>query len=83
MSLITNLTDVVLPGGVATLPHSPCLVLVADAFKGIMWRVETVTGWYLQAIDGPTFKPSDAAPLGVDRVQILGDHLCFTNLATS
>jgi hypothetical protein len=35
VSLIANLTDVVLPDGVATLPFDPSVVLVADAAKGV------------------------------------------------
>ena len=83
MSLIANLTDVVLPDGVATLPYDPSVVLVADAAQGAIWRVNTATGDYTMAIDDPTFKPTDEVPLGVNGIHILNSELYFTNLATN
>jgi hypothetical protein len=83
VSLIANLTDVVLPDGVATLPYDPSVVLVADAAKGVIWRINTTTGDYTMAIDDPTFKPTDAVPLGVNGIHILNSELYFTNLATN
>lgn len=83
MSLVANLTDVVLPDGVATLPYDPSVVLVADAAKGVIWRVNTATGDYAITIDDPTFKPTAAVPLGVNGLHILNSELYFTNLATN
>lgn len=83
MSLIANLTSVVLPDGVATLPYDPSVVLVADATKGVIWRVNTATGNYSMAIDNPTFKPTGELPLGVNGIHILNSELYFTNLATN
>ena len=83
VSLIANLTHVVLPDGVATLPHDPSVVLVADAAQGVIWRVNTATGNYNKAIDDPIFKPTDAIPLGVNGIHILNNELYFTNLATN
>lgn len=83
VSLIANLTDVVLPDGVATLPYNPSVVLVADAAKGVVWRVNTATGKYATTIDDPTFKPTDAVPQGVNGIHNLNSELCFTKLATN
>lgn len=83
MSLIATLTDVVLPDGVATLPYDASFVLVADAAQGVVWRVNTATGDHSMMIDDPTFKPTDAVPLGVNGIQIRNDELYFTNLATN
>jgi hypothetical protein len=83
VSLIANLTDIVLPDGVATLPYDPSVVLVADAAHGVIWRVNTATGNYTKAIDEPIFKPTEAIPLGVNGIHILNNELYFTNLATN
>lgn len=83
VSLIANLTEVVLPDGVATLPYDPSVVLVADAAQGVVWRVDTATGNYAMAIDDFTFKPTVEVPLGVNGIHILNDELYFTNLATN
>lgn len=83
VSLIANLTDVVLPDGIATLPYNPSVVLVADAGKGVIWRVNTATGDHAVTIDDPTFKLTDTIPLGVNGIDILNGELYFTNLATN
>lgn len=83
MSLIANLTKVILPDGVATLPSDPSVVLVADAAQGIIWRVNTATGHYDMAINDSSFKPTDIVPLGVNGIHILNNELYFTNLATN
>jgi len=83
VSLIANLTKVVLPDGVATLPHDPSVVLVADAAQGVIWRVNTDNGRYDMAIDDSSFKPTDIVPLGVNGIHILNNELYFTNLATN
>jgi sugar lactone lactonase YvrE len=81
--LIANLTDVILPDGVVTLPYDPSVVLVVDAARGVIWRVNTATGNYAMAIDDPTFKPTDIVPLGVNGIHIHNDELYFTNLAAN
>jgi sugar lactone lactonase YvrE len=83
VTLVANLTHVVLPDGVATLPYDPSVVLVADAAQGVVWRVNTADGKYSQAIDDAAFKPTDAVPLGVNGIRIQDDELYFTNLATN
>lgn len=83
MSLIANLTDVVLPDGVATLPADSSVVLVSDAARGVIWRVNIATGDYSVAIDDAAFKPTDEVPLGVNGIHILNSELYFTNLATN
>ena len=83
VSLIADLTNIVLPDGVAILPYNPSVVLVADAGQGVVWRVNTATGDHSIAIDDPTFKPTDAVPLGVNGIHIRNDDLYFTNLATN
>lgn len=83
MSFVASLPEIVLPDGVAALPYYPSVVLVTDAAKGIIWRVNTATGHQEKVIDDPLFKPTEAVPLGVNGIHVLDDQLYFTNLATN
>lgn len=55
---------------------------MSDAGKGIIWRVDTTSGAYSEAIKDPIFNPT-AFPVGIDGIHILNGTLYFTNLATS
>ena len=58
------------------------VVLVADAGKGIVWRVDTTSGEYTIAIKDNLFLADNPQiPLGVDGIHILDGTLYFTNLA--
>lgn len=57
--------------------------MLADAQKGIIRRIDTITGQYAVAINSTLFAPVPQIPLGVDGVHILHDELYFTNLASS
>ncbi|MCJ1438645.1 hypothetical protein MMC27_008035 [Xylographa pallens] len=84
VTLIANLTDVVLPDGIATLDNEIGLVLLADAAKGIVWRVDTTTGDYSVAIQDKLFTTDNKLiPLGVDGIHILDDQLYFTNFGNN
>ncbi|KAM0712618.1 hypothetical protein Q7P35_000064 [Cladosporium inversicolor] len=83
VSQIADLTGVALPDGVATLPYDPSVVFVADAAKGVIWRVNTATGDHTVAIDDSAFRPTDEVHLGVNGIHILHSELCLTNLATN
>lgn len=83
VSLISNLTDAVLPDGVVHIPLTD-LVLVADAAKGVAWRVDTLTGDYEIAITNKEFEPSNPIiPLGIDGIHIADETLYFTNLGSN
>ncbi|KAK1062664.1 hypothetical protein LTR74_010120 [Friedmanniomyces endolithicus] len=80
VTLIANLTDVGLPDGVVALGE-PGIVLVADAGKGLVWKLDTNTGDYTIVIQDDIMISSNAhIPLGVDGVHIADDYLYFTNL---
>ncbi|MCJ1385735.1 hypothetical protein MMC17_008858 [Xylographa soralifera] len=84
VSLITNLTEVVLPDGIATLDNEIGLVLLADAAKGIVWRVDTTTGDYSIAIQDELFTTDNKIiPLGVDGIHVLNNNLYFTNFGNN
>ncbi|KAK3616273.1 hypothetical protein LTR56_026067 [Elasticomyces elasticus] len=80
VTLIANLTDVGLPDGVVALSE-PGAALVADAAKGLIWKLDTINGKYDIIIQDDIFLSSNPQiPLGVDGLHIIGDYLYFTNL---
>ncbi|KAK0266184.1 hypothetical protein LTR48_002754 [Friedmanniomyces endolithicus] len=80
VTLIANLTDVGLPDGVVALSASG-VVLIADAGKGLVWKLDTNTGDYTIVIqDDIMISSNPYIPLGVDGVHIADDYLYFTNL---
>lgn len=84
VSLISTLHKVGLPDGIAPLPSDRGVVLVADAAKGIIWRVDITSGDYTIAIKDPAFQyMSRHVPLGVNGIHIPNNELYFTNLATN
>jgi hypothetical protein len=85
VSLIANLTEVGVPDEIAVLDTANGLVLLADASKGVVWKVDVNTGAYDVAVrDNAFLIPEDALiPLGVDGIHILNDYLYFTNLASN
>ena len=84
VNLIANLSDVGLPDGIATLDYEAGVVLLADASRGLVWRVDVETGNYTVAIQDDQFVPTNQEiPLGVDGVHILNDYLYFTNLGSN
>ncbi|KAK5688485.1 hypothetical protein LTS10_000463 [Elasticomyces elasticus] len=73
--LIANLTDVVVA------LSEPGAVLVADAAKGLIWKLDTINGKYDIIIQDDIFlSSSPEIPLGVDGLHIVDDYLYFTNL---
>ena len=60
------------------------MVLIADAGKGIVWRLDAWTGDYNLAIQDDLFNANNPKlPLGVDGPRRLGDELYFTNPGSS
>ncbi|MCJ1400947.1 hypothetical protein MMC11_004158 [Xylographa trunciseda] len=84
VTLLANLTEVDLPDGIATLDNEIGLVLLADAAKGIVWRVDTTTGDYSIAIQDQLFTTNNKLiPLGVDGIHTLNNYLYFTNFGNN
>jgi hypothetical protein len=70
------------PDGVIALDN-PEIVLVADAGRGIVWRLNINSGDYSIAVQDASFDANNSAlPLGVDGIRRLDDHLYFTNLGS-
>ncbi|KAK5730754.1 hypothetical protein LTR15_000692 [Elasticomyces elasticus] len=80
VTLVANLTDVGLPDGVVAL-SDPGAVLVADAAKGLIWKLDTINGKYDIIIQDDIFLSSNPQiPLGVDGLHVVDDYLYFTDL---
>ena len=84
VTLIADLPNVGLPDEVTLLASDPRVVLLADAAKGIIWRVDVASGEHSIAIKDDLFLPTNPLiPLGVDGIHILDNTLYFTNLAAN
>ncbi|KAK5112400.1 hypothetical protein LTR62_004363 [Meristemomyces frigidus] len=83
VTLVANLTDIGLPDGVVALNGSNS-VLIADAAKALIWKLDTISGDYTIILEDDILFPSNPQlpqlPLGVDGLHILNDYLYFTNL---
>jgi len=81
--LLANLTDVVLPDGITTLSNDTGVVLLADASRGIIWRVDAETGQHSIAIQDQSFVATNPElPLGVDGIHLFRNYVYFTILAS-
>ena len=79
---VTKLTDLVtcdFPNGMTTLDYQH--VLLADAYNGWVYKINTKTGAYSIAIDDPKMKfPANASSnLGVNGLKIRDSELFWTN----
>ncbi|KAL9093031.1 MAG: hypothetical protein Q9165_004169 [Trypethelium subeluteriae] len=80
VSLVANLADVGLPDGLAALPDTRGLVLLADAAKGVIWSVDTETGDHAIVAQNEAFiTVNTQIPLGIDGIHISNGYLFFTN----
>ncbi|KAF2228595.1 hypothetical protein EV356DRAFT_433840, partial [Viridothelium virens] len=84
VSLVANLVDVGLPDGIAVLPDTRRLVLLADAAKGVVWSVDTESGDYAIVTQNEAFIPTNSQiPLGIDGIHISNGYLFFTNFGNN
>jgi len=82
---IANLPNARLLNGMTTFCASTGIVLIADSFAGLLYRLDTQTKQVSVAIDDPTMKAPAAgpSPFGINGVKIRDGFLYFTNTATS
>ncbi|KAF1962749.1 hypothetical protein CC80DRAFT_398499 [Byssothecium circinans] len=55
-------------------------VLVGDASKGQVWRLDVYTGRYSVAIEDATMKPSGNLPMGIDGIRYANGSIYYTNI---
>ncbi|KAK4580424.1 hypothetical protein LTR86_000627 [Recurvomyces mirabilis] len=81
VTLLANLTQIGLPDGIVPLPSKPTTILIADAAKGLIWKLDTLSGTYTIVIEDDILHSSNPLlPLGVDGLHIIDEYLYFTNL---
>lgn len=78
-----NLPNARLLNGMTTLSASEGIVLIADSFAGLLYRLNTHTKQVAVAIDDPTMKvpPASKTPFSINGVKIRNGYLYFTNTA--
>ncbi|KAI1123649.1 hypothetical protein F5Y10DRAFT_280763 [Nemania abortiva] len=83
VAIAATLPDAVFLNGVAALPASPYVVMLADSNLGCLWRVDTETGAVDKVITDPAFAiPANATtPIGINGLKIRGGYAYFTNTA--
>lgn len=74
-----SVPDTAMLNGIAKLPRDPAVILAADSFRGEIVRINTVSGKVDVAIKDALFRPTTAVSLGINGLDVLGDHLYFTN----
>lgn len=74
-----SVPDTAMLNGMAKLSRDPAVILVADSFRGEIVRINTVSGTVDVAIKDKLFRPTAAVSLGINGLEVLGDHLYFTN----
>ncbi|KAK3401744.1 hypothetical protein B0T20DRAFT_450711 [Sordaria brevicollis] len=81
---ITRLSKAVLPNGLASVPENPDVVLIADSFAGLVWRLDIRTGSYDVAVQVPEMAApaNGSGVVGVNGVKVHGGYLYWTNSAT-
>ncbi|KAK3671685.1 hypothetical protein LTR78_008418 [Recurvomyces mirabilis] len=81
VTLLANLTQIGLPDGIVSLPSRPTTILIADAAKGLVWKLDTLSGNYTIVIEDDILHSSNPfLPLGVDGLHVIDEYLYFTNL---
>ncbi len=81
-TLVTAIPEANTLNGLATVPGSSDLVLVADSGLGAVWSVNIHTGEYKTVIQAPEFLPTAALALGINGIKVPRPGLLlFTNSA--
>ena len=67
--------------GMVVLDKKDGLILVAESFLGLVWKVNVYTGKVTKAIDVPSMKPdpSNAIQIGINGIKIRNQALTFDN----
>lgn len=78
-----HLPTAIMLNGMAALPKNPHIVLIGDAVRGLLFRVDTTTGVSKVAFkDDALYAPSNGSlPIGVNGLKVVGNTVYFTNSA--
>lgn len=83
---IAHLSKVLLPNGLASIPGDPNVVLVADSFAGLVWRLDILSGEYDIAVQvpemaAPTTTSNSSNLVGINGIKVYQEYLYWTNSA--
>ena len=79
---ITAIPEAEALNGMTTIKRSPDLVLIADSFLGVIWRVNIKTGNYSKAIEHVFLTSCNSeSPFGINGIQTYDEKIYFSNSA--
>ncbi|KAJ6021944.1 hypothetical protein N7540_007448 [Penicillium herquei] len=80
---VAHLPTAIMLNGMAAMPKNPHIVLIGDAIRGLIFRVDTTTGASKVAIQDPQLNAtsSSSLPIGVNGLKVVGNYVHFTNSA--
>ncbi|MCJ1264524.1 hypothetical protein MMC22_004396 [Lobaria immixta] len=79
---ITAIPEAEALNGMITIKRSPDLVLIADSFLGVIWRVNIKTGNYSKAIEHVFLTSCNSeSPFGINGIQTYDEKIYFSNSA--
>lgn len=78
---ITAMPDAIFLNGIESVPSSDTTLLIADSTRGLVWRLNTLTGNYGIAIQNPAMDAPAGAPLaiGINGIRVHNGYLYWTN----
>ncbi|KAJ5099415.1 hypothetical protein N7532_006416 [Penicillium argentinense] len=80
---ISRIPEAVMLNGLASMPSQPHVVLIGDARRGAIFRVDTATGSSQVTFkDEALTAPANASiPIGINGLKVFGNNVFFTNSA--
>lgn len=81
VTLITALPDSNALNGLATLPGTPPMIMIADSQLGALWRVNTATGNHTKIFESCLLANTTPTNLGINGIRIFQKKLYFFNSA--
>ncbi|KAJ5735565.1 uncharacterized protein N7483_000690 [Penicillium malachiteum] len=80
---VAHLPTAIMLNGMAAVPKNPHIVLIGDAIRGLLFRVDTTTGASKVAIQDPQLNATSTSslPIGVNGLKVVGNYVHFTNSA--
>ncbi len=78
---VTSIPEAESLNGASIVTGNSSLILVADSGLGAIFRVNIITGQYVEIEQNSLLTPTGSFPLGINGVRTLGSNVYFTNSA--
>lgn len=78
---VASIPNTAMLNGMATISHTPGIILSCDSFRGTVVRINTITGAVDNVAEDALFKPTSSVSLGINGLDALDGFLYFTNSA--